>query len=111
MDIRYLAPNYAVSGQIQRSDLQQIKALGFDTIINNRPDGEQIDQPKYAEIEEQAEKLGLKIAHIPMSGPVFTADDVERLKQIVATSENVFAFCRTGNRSEILWKGLQQVEA
>jgi uncharacterized membrane protein YedE/YeeE len=40
MDIRPLTPNYAVSPQIAIEDLPAIKAAGFTTVIDNRPDAE-----------------------------------------------------------------------
>ena len=40
MDIRAITPTYAVSPQIALEDLPAIKAAGYTTIINNRPDGE-----------------------------------------------------------------------
>ena len=40
MDIRRLTETYAVSPQITPEDVAAIKAAGFTTIINNRPDGE-----------------------------------------------------------------------
>ena len=40
MDIRRLTPDYAVSPQIAPEDLAQIKAEGFTTVIDNRPDAE-----------------------------------------------------------------------
>ena len=40
MDIRPLSPSYAVSPQIAPADLPAIKAAGYVTIIDNRPDSE-----------------------------------------------------------------------
>ncbi len=39
MEIRALTPTYAVSPQIEATDLPAIKAAGYTTIIDNRPDG------------------------------------------------------------------------
>ena len=40
MDIRAITPDYAVSPQIEPGDLGAIKAAGYVTVIDNRPDGE-----------------------------------------------------------------------
>ncbi|MCS6759167.1 MAG: sulfur transferase domain-containing protein, partial [Candidatus Devosia euplotis] len=40
----------SVSEQIYPEDVAALKAAGFVTIVNNRPDGESPDQPAGAEI-------------------------------------------------------------
>ena len=41
----------SVSGQLTAEMVEQVKALGFASVICNRPDGEGPDQPTAAEIE------------------------------------------------------------
>lgn len=45
MDIRQINDEYSVSGQITVDDLDEIKALGFKSIVCHRPDFEAPDQP------------------------------------------------------------------
>ncbi len=40
MDIRALTQSYAVSPQVAPEDFATIRAAGFVTVINNRPDAE-----------------------------------------------------------------------
>ena len=50
-----------ISGQIQLTDLDALKAAGIGTVINNRPDGEAPDQPSSQEVEAKAAGIGNEI--------------------------------------------------
>ncbi len=94
----------SVSGQISPEDIATLKAEGFTTIINNRPDGEAPDQPAAAEVEAAARAAGLAYHHIPLGRDGVTAEMVEKTKAALEASEGpVFAFCRSGTRSTTLW--------
>ena len=104
MDVKRINDHISVSGQIAPEDVAALKAEGFTTIINNRPDGEAPDQPAAAEIEAAAKAAGLAYHHIPLGRDGVTADMVERTKAALEASEGpVFAFCRSGTRSTTLW--------
>ncbi|MEH6666416.1 MAG: sulfur transferase domain-containing protein, partial [Psychrobacter sp.] len=47
------------TGQITPDQVPMIAENGFKTIINNRPDGEEPNQPTSAEIEAAAKEAGL----------------------------------------------------
>jgi uncharacterized protein (TIGR01244 family) len=101
MGIRQLSEDVAVCGQISPDDLDGIALLGFKTIINNRPDGEEPGQPKHADIEAKAKSLGLAVHHVPMHvGQPPPESVVEAFNHIMASAEKpVLAYCRSGNRS------------
>ena len=104
MSPTFVAPNYAVSGQISVDDIALIKQQGFVVVVNNRPDGEASDQPSSAQIAKACHACGLVYRYLPMSGPLYTAQDVKRLQQLIqATNGSILAFCRSGRRSRILW--------
>lgn len=104
MDIRALTPDYAVSPQIEPSDLPALKAAGFTTIIDNRPDGEIPPHLHAAEMRAAAEALGLTFVANPVIGGAMTAGNVAAQKAAVAASAGpVFAYCASGNRSSIVW--------
>ena len=103
MNLTYLTDSFAVSGQISPGDLSELKDQGFVAVVCNRPDHEEPGQPDAATMKAAAGKAGLQFEHIPMVGPNFTADDVESLKAVMSKGK-VMAYCRTGNRSSILWK-------
>ncbi|MEE9314131.1 MAG: TIGR01244 family sulfur transferase [Rhizobiaceae bacterium] len=104
MEIKKLNDKVSVAVQIQLSDLATIAEAGFTTVMSNRPDGEEIGQPSFAEVKEAAEQAGLKAVHVPVVSGGMMADDPVKFGQVVDEAEGaVLAFCRTGTRSAILW--------
>jgi uncharacterized protein (TIGR01244 family) len=105
MNYQTLTDRYAVAAQIQASDVADLKADGFTTIICNRPDGEEPGQPTAADIAQACAQAGVAFLHCPMRGPEAAAEDVDQLRDLLAQpNEKVFAFCRTGNRSGIFYQ-------
>lgn len=103
MDIRRISDAFSVSPQIHPADVATLKAQGFALVINNRPDGEEPGQPAGAEIEAQASAAGLAYRAIPVAGG-FGPDQVDAMAQALASVDGpVFAFCRSGTRSTLLW--------
>ncbi|MFN7596415.1 MAG: TIGR01244 family sulfur transferase [Cereibacter sp.] len=104
MDIRSLTDSYAVSPQIAPADLAAIKAAGFTTVIDNRPDGE-IPTNLHAEIMRQAaEALGLTFVINPVIGGALTLDNVKAQKAALDSADGpVLAYCASGNRSSMVW--------
>lgn len=104
MDIRPLTPDYAVSPQIEPSDLPAIKAAGYVMVIDNRPDGEIPPHLHTAEMQAAAEALGLVFVANPVIGGALTMENVEAQAQAMARAGGpVFAYCASGNRCSIVW--------
>lgn len=104
MDIRAITPDYAVSPQIEPGDLPAIKAAGYTTVIDNRPDGEIPPHLHTDAMREAAEAQGLVFVANPVIGGALTMDNVTAQgAAIVASSGPVFAYCASGNRSSIVW--------
>jgi uncharacterized protein (TIGR01244 family) len=104
MPITPVSPDYSASPQIRREDVAEIAAMGFRSIMCNRPDGEAADQPPAAEIRAEAERQGLAFAHVPVVSGAITADDVVDFDAALAALPGpVFAYCRSGARSQNLW--------
>ncbi|ESW59833.1 MAG: hypothetical protein Q27BPR15_15265 [Rhodobacter sp. CACIA14H1] len=104
MDIRALTPTYAVSPQIEPSDLPAIKAAGYTTVIDNRPDGEIPPHLHTGEMRRAAEALGLAFVANPVIGGALTMDNVAAQRAAIdAASGPVFAYCASGNRSSVVW--------
>jgi uncharacterized protein (TIGR01244 family) len=104
MDIRALTPDYAVSPQIEPADLVAIKAAGYVTIIDNRPDGEIPPDLQTPVMRAAAEALGLTFVANPVIGGQLTMDNViAQGAAIDAASGPVFAYCASGNRSSVVW--------
>ncbi len=97
---------FSTSPQISVHDVQEIAALGFKTLVNNRPDGEGgADQPTSAEIEAAALALGLNYVHLPVISGQITEPQARRFAELLVTSPKpVLAFCRSGARSQNLYR-------
>ena len=104
MDIRPLTPTNAVSPQIELSDLPAIKAAGYTTIIDNRPDGEIPPQLHTVSMKSAAEALGLTFVANPVIGGALTMDNVTAQGAAIAAAQGpVLAYCASGNRSSVVW--------
>jgi uncharacterized protein (TIGR01244 family) len=92
-----------VAGQIAPGDMAEIAASGVVAIVNNRPDGEEPNQPEAAEIQASAKAAGLAYEHIPVAGGISNAQ-IERMAKVLGEAEGpVLAFCRSGTRSTYIW--------
>ena len=103
MKITELSPQYSVSPQIFLSDVAELKRLGFDVVVNNRPDGESDDQPSSDQVKREVEEAGLRYVYNPINLNNLSAAEVSIQNEQIQTSDKVFAYCRTGTRSSVLW--------
>ena len=104
MDIRKLSSEFSVSPQIVADDVAEIAALGFKSVLCNRPDCEALEQTPSVQIAEQAERCGLEFRLIPVSGCNFTDAAVANfLCAIESLPTPILGYCRTGTRSTNLW--------
>ena len=109
MEYRQITDEYAVSGQIAPEDIAAIKAAGFRSIICNRPDDEQPDQPTAAEIAVAAQAADLIFRHIPFTSGQMTEADVQAMVEALDEIPGpVFAFCRSGARSTNIFMAAEQ---
>ena len=101
--MRELDDKVLVSGQIRPDEIAGLRAQGVTLIINNRPDGEEPDQPLGVEIEEAATAAGIDYRSVPIIRGIGPAD-AEAMRDAIAVSEGkVLAFCRSGTRSALAW--------
>lgn len=104
LDLKRINDHVSVSGQIRPEDVATLKSLGFVAIVNNRPDGEDSDQPAGADIEAAAIEAGLAYHAIPLGREGVNDDLVDRTKAVLEGSNGpVFCYCRSGTRSTTLW--------
>ena len=105
MEIRQINDEYSVTGQITPEDLDEIKAMGFKSVVCHRPDHEQPGQPEFADIAARARELGLEITHIPVGGMGVTADAVrEMVDALDDFPRPMLGFCRSGARSTTIYQ-------
>ncbi len=104
MTYRILDDRAAAAPQITAADIESLKAAGFRSIVNNRPDHEDPGQPASAEIEAAARAAGLSYAHVPMGREPLTAELVAGMRAALdAAPAPALLFCRSGTRSTTLW--------
>lgn len=102
MDLRQLTPALSVSPQIHPSDVEELARAGFRVLINNRPDDEVGADEDSVAMRQAATDAGLAYHHIPFHPGRVTADMVRDFKAAAAEGP-AMAYCRSGNRSTVLW--------
>jgi uncharacterized protein (TIGR01244 family) len=100
--IRQLDERTLVSGQIRPEDVAGLANQGVTMLVNNRPDGEDIDQPLAADIEQAARQAGIAYRFVPILRGIGPAD-VEAMQDALRETGDgkLLAFCRSGTRSAL----------
>lgn len=93
-----------VASQIEPRDLDEAVRAGLTLIVNNRPDGEEPDQPSGEDIATAAQERNLAYTAIPITHSGFSDAQVDTFIKAIADSEGpVLGYCRSGTRSAFLW--------
>lgn len=105
LPVRAVTPEFYVAPQLAPDDMAAAAAMGFKTVINNRPDFEGgADQPAHAAMQAAAQAAGLDYVFLPVVAGAITTDEVATMKQaLAAVRAPVLAFCRSGARSTQLF--------
>jgi uncharacterized protein (TIGR01244 family) len=112
MRIVELTGTVAVSEQISAGDVAEIAAAGYKVLVNNRPDGEEPNQPSSAEIGAAAVAAGLEYHYLPITMANFPGPEIALMRQLLDdTGRPVLAFCRSGTRCANLWVASRAEEA
>jgi sulfide:quinone oxidoreductase len=100
MKLAHITDNFAVSPQLRPEDMRSLAEEGFETIISNRPDGEEAGQPTAETMRHAAEAAGLSFHHIPIAGGEFPPVAIEAFAKVRQEANGkIVAYCRTGTRS------------
>ncbi len=109
MEFRQISEDYSVTGQIAPEDVKKIGEAGFKSVICNRPDGEQPDQPGNDAVRNALEAAGLTFRYIPVVSGQMTAENVaEQASALKDLPSPVLAYCRSGTRCANLFIAIQQ---
>jgi sulfide:quinone oxidoreductase len=104
MMLNKIIEDYVVSDQITEEDIEQLKEAGFKTIFCNRPDNEEQNQVTVKSIQDKAIESGLNFIHQPVIGGQISQNDIDEFSDYFDAAEKpIFAYCRTGTRSSMLW--------
>lgn len=109
-NLRAIAPDVCVAGQLDAAAMAQAAAAGFRSIVNNRPDHEHgPGQPTSAEIEAAALSAGLAYRHLPVDSGWQSPEQIAAFAQLLAALPRpLLAFCRSGARSSRLYAAARQ---
>lgn len=107
---RKLTDQVSVSPQIREADIDEAAAGGVTLIINNRPDGEELDQPTNENLAAYAAEKGVSWAFIPVVSGQLTMESIIATSAALKDHDKILAYCRTGTRSCNIW-GLAQAYA
>ncbi|MBR7889705.1 TIGR01244 family phosphatase [Marinomonas sp. A79] len=102
--------NYFAVPQLLESDLESIKAQGFQRVINNRPENEAEDQPNGESLRLAVEAMGMEYVANPIDLSKFSQVQVDTQAAAIAETKKTVAFCRTGTRSTVLWVLLENAK-
>ena len=104
MMLNKIIDEYVVSDQITEEDIEQLKEAGFKTIFCNLPDNEEQNQVPVKSIQDKAIESGLNFIHQPVIGGQISQNDIDQFSDYFDAAEKpIFAYCRTGTRSSMLW--------
>lgn len=102
----------SVCGQISIDDVSEIAAVGYKSIICNRPDLEGgATQPTSEVLEKTAHSLGITFAYLPVKKGGLTAERVAAFQKLMnELPKPVLAFCASGMRAAALHQMSQQLD-
>ncbi len=105
IEIVSLTPEFAIGPQVTDGDFDTVRAAGFASVLNARPDGETGDYLRAPDAERLARACGLSYAHSPTENhAIFEPDVIDRFEHALAElPKPIFAHCKTGTRTAILW--------
>jgi len=104
MQATLLSDKLSVSAQISAADIEKLQADGVEIIVCNRPDGEEDNQPSFAEIATACQQAGAKAINIAFAGGQMNQQHIDAFAQVLSENKRTHAYCRTGNRSTQLWQ-------
>lgn len=104
--LRQIAPDVCVAPQLTPEAMADLAAMGFKSVVNNRPDFEEgPEQPTSAQVEAAAKAAGLAYAYLPVQPAYHSPEEIARMAELVAALPRpMVAFCRSGNRSGKLYQ-------
>ncbi len=111
LPLQALTPDVCVAPQLTPEAMAEAAAMGFKSVVNNRPDFEHgPDQPTSAAIEAAAKAAGLEYRHLPVAGGYQSPEEIAAFAELLAVLPRpLLCFCRSGARSTRLFVQAQQI--
>jgi len=103
-NIKKISETLSLCDQLTLEDVNTLVDMGFRSVICNRPDSEEINQPTFGQIQTALEAANIDAYFLPVK-PGGVSD--EHVKSFESALEElptpILAYCRTGMRSATLW--------
>jgi uncharacterized protein (TIGR01244 family) len=111
LPLQSLTPDVCTAPQLTPEAMAEAAAMGFRSVVNNRPDFEHgPDQPTSAAIATAAKAAGLEYRHLPVAGGYQSPEEIAAFADLLATLPRpLLVFCRSGARSARLFMQAQQL--
>ena len=111
LPLQALTPDICAAPQLTPEAMAEAAAMGFRSVVNNRPDFEHgPDQPTSAAIQAAAEAAGLQYRHLPVAGGYQSPEEIAAFAELLQTLPRpLLVFCRSGARSTRLFMQAQQL--
>jgi uncharacterized protein (TIGR01244 family) len=111
LPLQAIAPDICAAPQLTPDAMAEAAAMGFKSVVNNRPDFEHgPDQPTSAEIQAAAQAAGLQYRHLPVAGGYQSPDEIAAFAKLLEELPRpLLVFCRSGARSTRLFLQAQQL--
>jgi len=111
LPMQTIAPDICAAPQLTPEAMAEAAAMGFKSVVNNRPDFEHgPDQPTSAAIQAAAEAAGLEYRHLPVAGGYQSPQEIAAFADLLAELPRpLLVFCRSGARSTRLFLQAQQL--
>lgn len=111
LPLQAIAPDICAAPQLTPEAMAEAAAMGFKSVVNNRPDFEHgPDQPTSAQIEAAAQAAGLQYRHLPVAGGYQSPEEVAAFARLLEELPRpLLVFCRSGARSTRLFIQAQQL--
>lgn len=111
LPLQAIAPDICAAPQLTPDAMAEAAAMGFKSVVNNRPDFEHgPDQPTSAEIQAAAQAAGLQYRHLPVAGGYQSPEEIAAFAKLLEELPRpLLVFCRSGARSTRLFVQAQQL--
>jgi len=111
LPLQAIAPDICAAPQLTPEAMAEAAAVGFKSVVNNRPDFEHgPDQPTSAAIQAAAEAAGLQYRHLPVAGGYQSPEEIAAFARLLEELPRpLLLFCRSGARSMRLFMQAQQL--
>ncbi len=100
-----MTENLTIYKQIYPVQCAKLAALGYRSIINIRPDNEQVTQPSSQDFAKATEQANLAYYHLPFDDERLSLVTVEQFASYYhAFPKPILMFCGTGARAKLLYQ-------